>query len=274
MIVKVDGSEEPFDRTKLIHSLRRSGAQDTTINTIVTHIESELSDGISTNDIYRHARALLKKSHKTAAVKYSLRRALFSLGPTGFPFEDFLGQLFQTQGYRTHVGVTIRGTCVEHEVDLLAYKKDLCFVAEAKFHSTPGMKSDLQVALYSHARFQDLKGVRFSKEQECDITDAYIITNTKFTTVATEYAQCVGIKLLSWNYPKDNTLQDHIEKAGVYPITALVSLSAQEKRLLLQKGIVLCKDMTEKREVLHSLGFSPKKIETVVRESVNLCTGG
>jgi hypothetical protein len=272
MITKVDGNVEQFDHRKLQHSLRRSGADETLVTDIVAHIESEISDGMSTDEIYRHACTLLKERHKIAAVKYSLRRALFSLGPTGFPFEDFLAELFQTQGYETKTGVILRGRCVEHEVDLIAYKANHCFIAEAKFHAHPGVKSDLQVALYSHARFQDLKGMYVSPNHPCEIVDSYIITNTKFTHVAIEYAKCVGVKLLSWSYPKEKTLQNHIEEAGIYPITALTTLSVQDKRRLLENGIVLCKDMAHKRDILRSLGFPAKKIETLIEESVNICT--
>ncbi len=272
IITKVDGTTEPFDRRKLIHSLHRSGASAEIINDIVAHVESEITAEASTNDIYRHARSLLKKTHKTVAVRYSLRRALFNLGPTGFPFEDFLGKMFQAQGYETKVGVILQGKCVEHEIDLVAYKNDHCFIAEAKFHSDPGTKSDLQVALYSHARFQDLQGTYVSQAHTCPIVDSYIITNTKFTNVATQYAQCTGVQLLSWNYPKGKTLQDHIEELGLYPITALMSLSVQEKRLLLENGIILCTEVEKNRDMLRSLGLSPQKIETIVTESVNLCT--
>ena len=274
MIRKVDGTTEPFDERKLRRSLARSGVSDAVIDNIVSQVNARITDGATTTSIYRHARPLLKKSHKTPAVKYSLRRALFNLGPTGFPFEDFLGALFQTQGYETKTGVILKGRCVEHEVDLIAWKPDHCFIAEAKFHAKPGMKSDLQVALYSHARFEDLKGMRLSQKQACVIVDSYIITNTKFTTVAMQYAACVGVKVLSWNYPKEKTLQDHIEEAGIYPITALTSISVRDKRALLENGLILCKDMAEKRDILRALGFSPHKIETMIAESVNLCTNG
>ncbi len=272
MVTKVDGNVEPFDHQKLEHSLHRSGANNALVKNIVAHVEAEISDGMSTDDIYRHARSFLTHTHKTAAAKYSLRRALFSLGPTGFPFEDFLAELFQTQGYQTKTGVILRGRCVEHEVDLIAYKKDHCFIAEAKFHAHPGVKSDLQVALYSHARFEDLKGMHLSPDQSCGIVYSYIITNTKFTNVAIEYAKCVGMKLLSWNYPKEKTLQDYIEEAGIYPITVLTTLSIQAKRLLLENGVILCKDMAHKRDLLRSFGFSAQKIENIIAESVNICT--
>jgi len=271
LVKKADGGTEAFDRAKLERSLRRSGATEDSVREIVAHIETELYDGISTREIYRHARVLLKKQGAPAAAKYSLRRALFDLGPTGFPFETFLAELFAADGYETKTGITLRGRCVEHEVDLVAYKPGRCLIAEAKFHANPGLKSDLQVALYTHARFEDLKGARLPHSASHPITDAYLITNTKFTSVAIEYAACVGLRLLSWNYPPERTLQDAIQEAGIYPVTALSTLSGREKRLLLGRGMALCRDMPHWRDALRSLGFSTAKIERMIAESVNLC---
>lgn len=271
-IVKADGSEEAFDGQKLKQSLKRSGADEETARTITAHIEAEIHDGITTEAIYRHARSLLKKRETTTAAKYSLRRALFSLGPTGFPFEHFLAELYRAHGYQTQTGTVVTGACVQHEIDLIAYKSDHCFIAEAKFHSRPGVRSDLQVALYSYARFLDVQGKKISAEHSCSITEGYIITNTKFTKTAIEYAECVGLKLLSWNYPRGNTLQDFIEQAGIYPITTLPSLSLKEKRLLLERGVVLCKDLAKKRDIMRSIGISAPKIERIVAEGLSLCT--
>lgn len=271
LVIKADGIAEPFEREKLVRSLKRSGASASAVQNVVAQVESELSDGMTTEDIYRYARSLLKKQHeKVAVAKYSLRRALFSLGPTGFPFEDFLARLFETQGYTTRTGALVRGVCVEHEVDLIAHKDNHCFIAEAKFHARPGVKSDLQVALYSHARFLDLKGKMISGTG-CPINEGYIITNTKFTKAAIEYADCVGLKLISWDHPREKTLQDYIEEAGIYPITALPSLTVREKQALLTNGVVLCKDMPEKRDILRTIGIAPNKIETIIEEGVNLC---
>lgn len=271
-IIKMDGSKEPFARGKLLSSLKRSGADSGIAQEIADQIETELAEDMTTGEIYRRARTLLKKYEKTTAARYSLRRALFDLGPTGFPFEYFLARLFAAQGYTTERSVVMRGACAEHEIDLVASKADSCLIAEAKFHSRAGTRSDMQVVLYSYARFLDLKDVKPSDAHACGVVDTYVITNTKFTRSAIDYAECVGVKLLSWNYPKTDNLQDHIERAGIYPITTLPSLSMKEKRLLLEHGVVLCRDVGEKRDVLRSLGLSAKKIETIVEESVNLCT--
>jgi len=272
-VLKADGTQELFDPRKLLRSLEKSGATKAEAEATLAHIESELSDGISTEHIYRHAHTLLKKQVPSSVVaRYSLRRALFNLGPTGFPFEDFLARLYHADGYTTHVGTTVQGTCVPHEVDLIAHKEGHCVIAEAKFHSSTGIRSDLRVALYSHARFQDLDGRPLISGTSCTDVETYVITNTKFTKTALDYASCVGMRMLSWNYPEGDTLQNRIERTHTYPITTLTILSVREKRLLLENGILLCTDLGSKRDTLRTLGFSARKIENIVSEGVKLCT--
>ena len=166
-IQKADGSREYFKVEKLRRSLRRAGAQPDEINQIVAQITLTLRDGIKTQEIYRYAFELLRDSDSPIAARYSLRRALFNLGPTGFPFEKFLARLFASDGYNTRTGINLQGKCAQHEIDVAAYKEDHSFIAEAKFHARPGIKSDLQVAMYSYARLMDLKERKICDEDIC-----------------------------------------------------------------------------------------------------------
>jgi hypothetical protein len=266
-VVKIDGSTEAFNAQKLKNSLLRSGATQEEVSSILTEIESILYDGIRTQEIYRHAFELLRNSESIVAARYSLRRALFNLGPTGFPFEDFLARLFAFEGYRTKTRVIIQGNCAEHELDVAAYKDDHSFVAEAKFHAHPGIKSDLQVALYSFARLHDLRNAKICSEDICGVKELLIVTNTKFTTAAEKYAHCNGLKLLSWDQPKENNLHDKIQKAGMYPITVLQSLSQSQKRALIDRGVIVCKDLTEKPHLLRHAHISPKRMDIVLKEA-------
>ena len=100
-VVKADGSVEIFKVNKLKKSLRRAGATNEQVKDIISHIETELHDGIKTQEIYSNAFKLLRESDVPVAARYSLRRALFNLGPTGFPFEDFISRLLQKEGYHT-----------------------------------------------------------------------------------------------------------------------------------------------------------------------------
>ena len=272
LVTKADGTTEPFIVDKLERSLRRAGAQKDEIHEVVTQVEVLLHEGIRTQEIYSKAFEILRTIEQpTASARYSLRRALFGLGPTGFPFEDFLARLFETEGFKTSTRLTIKGKCVEHEIDVAAYNDTESFVAEAKFHSRPGVKSDLQVAMYSYARKLDLAGKRSCSGDNCGINRFMIVTNTKFTHTAESYAECVGLELLSWDYPKHNNLHDRIQRSGVYPISVIASLSTAQKKALIDRGAILCRDIVAKPHLLRHAHISTKKTEAVLSEARQLC---
>ncbi len=271
LITKADGTSEYFKIEKLRRSLRRAGAEPAEIIDIIKAVDAHLYDGIQTQEIYRFAFSQLRESRPPAAARYSLRRALFSLGPSGFPFEKFLARLFELQGYTTKTGTIIQGKCAPHEIDVAAYKEDHTFVAEAKFHARPGIKSDLQVAMYSYARLLDLKEARICQEDICGIKEFWLITNTKFTTTAQEYGACTGLKMLSWDYPKRNNLHDRIQRAGIYPITVLQNITAAQAETLIAKDIILCTDILLHEHVLRHLHLPERKHQALLQEVKDIC---
>lgn len=272
-IVKADGSIEQFKEQKLRHSLKKAGAAPGEVTSILARITTELHDGMTTEEIYRKAFTYLREEEEVpAAARYSLRRALFGLGPTGFPFEDFLARIFEAEGYTVKVGGTISGACVPHEIDIAAYKDDHAFVAEAKFHARPGIKSDLQVALYCYARKLDLESQHICPADHCGISEFMIITNTKFTSMAERYAECVGLQLLGWEYPRHNNLHDRIQATGLYPVSVLQNLSNAQKRALIEQKVIVCSDIVKKPQVLRHLRLSQKKFEAVLSEARQLCS--
>jgi len=266
-VLKADGSYEFFKVEKLRRSLRRSGATPGEVNEIIDKVTRRLYEGIRTQQIYRYAFELLRQSEATAATRYSLRRALFGLGPTGFPFERFLARLFEAEGYTTKTNLTLAGKCVEHEIDIAAYNKTHSFVAEAKFHSRPGMKTDLQVAMYSYARLMDLSGRHICEDDVCGVKEFRLITNTKFTNSAESYAECVGLPLLSWDYPKRNNLHDYIQRASIYPITVLRSLTAQQVVTLFAHDVIICRDIINAPEILRYLHINKIKQDKILAEA-------
>jgi hypothetical protein len=271
LVTKADGSTEYFKVEKLRRSLRRAGASPAEVNEIVVEITNSLQDGVQTQEIYRQAFTLLHKNRAPAAARYSLRRALFGLGPTGFPFELFLAKLFETDGYTSKTGTIIEGRCASHEIDIAAYRSDHSFVAEAKFHSRPGVKSDLQVAMYSYARLLDLKEAKICTEDICGIKEFWLITNTKFTSAAERYGECVGIKLLSWDYPRNNNLHDRIQRAGIYPITVLQNLTPAQAETLINRGAILCMDIKNQPHILRHLHLTTRKQEALLQEIDEIC---
>jgi ATP cone domain len=265
-IVKADGSVEPFDTSKLEASLRRAGASARAIAHICDTISKTLGPGMSTHEVYRRAFAMLRKEERVTAARYSLRRALFELGPTGHPFEDFVAELFRLEGWEVEWRKMVRGKCVSHELDVYAKRGNEHLAAELKYHNDPGYKTDVKTALYVKARFEDIWKCDPKEGPVCPIDLGYLITNTKFTDQAIQFARCSGIHLMGWSYPTEGNLYDRIIAAGMYPVTALTLLRKSEKRLLLDEGIVTVEMLKERREMLRSMGVSPERIGGLMAE--------
>jgi len=156
LIVKADGSTEAFVLDRLIQSLIRAGAGPHTAERIATQIESSVAPGSASKEIYSRAFALLRKEGRPIAARYALRRALFEFGPSGHPFEDFVSHLFRADGWNVETRKIMQGKCVAHEVDFYATKGKEYLAAELKYHNDPAYKTDVKVALYVKARFEDI----------------------------------------------------------------------------------------------------------------------
>ncbi len=266
-VVKANGSRELFDVKKLEQSLKRAGASSRATEDILKHVVGHLKSEISTHDIYKHAFELLYKDEHPTAVKYSIKRAVADLGPTGFPFEDFVAEIFRAQGYKAETGKIVKGFCVEHEIDVVAWNDQKLIMVEAKFHNEAGIKSDLKVILYVKARFDDLRKMTFKYGRERELDEAWLVTNTKFSSTAIEYGSCQGgIRMIGWNYPPTGNLHDMILESKLHPLTCLVSLNGREKKALLDQGVVLCKSLIESPELLDVIGLTPEKKKKVIDE--------
>lgn len=266
-IIKEDGSRELFDVEKLQFSLKKAGASEKVVLDVIDHIKLELKDDMTTRDIYRHAFEMLHKKDKPIAIKYSLKKAILELGPSGFPFEKFIAEIFKSEGFHTLTGQTVKGFCVEHEVDVVAWNDKKLVMCEAKFHNEPGMKSDLKVALYVKARFEDLSKVTFKYGRERKLDQGWLITNTKFSKTAIEYGTCQGgLVMIGWNFPPKGNLHDMILKAKLHPVTCLTTLKTREKKELLEQGVVLCKTLSDNSSILSSIGLKENEINHILEE--------
>jgi len=201
---------------------------------IVNKIKPHLYQNIPTFEIYSTVMKELKKEQKDLVEKYNLKRAIMDLGPTGYPFEKFVAAVLKESGYQTQLNQIIAGKCVSHEIDIVA-RNDKTYSVECKFHNQPGYRTDIKVALYTYARFLDIK------EKGYDVP--WLISNTKLTEEAKIYAKCVGMRVTSWDYPEEESLRMLIDKSSLYPITALTSISRKQKENLIERGIVFCRDL-------------------------------
>ena len=271
-VIKSSGERAKFSLTKLRRSLQRSGADETLVNQIVDQVRDELYQGISTKEIYNRAFALLINRKSVFASKYKLKKAIYELGPTGFPFEKFVAAILEYSGYSTEVGKIMQGTCVRHEVDVFAKKNGLLAVIECKFHGEEGRNCNVKVPLYIHSRYNDIKSHWESKKSNSIVMDkGWVVTNTRFTEDALAYGKCVDLYLLSWDIPKENGLKDRIDRLGLYPITVSTLLSKREKQFLLSRDVVLCRQLLNDIFFLDHLEVSEPRKEKIMQELRQLC---
>ena len=271
-IIKSSGEKAKFSMDKLRNSLKHSGASKNLVAEIVAKVQDELYEGISTNEIYNRAYALLKKNKAVFASKYKLKKAIYELGPTGFPFERFIAALLVYSGYTTKVNLIMNGSCVSHEIDVLAEKNGTLTVIECKFHGEEGRKCNVKVPLYIHSRYNDVKAhFRTRTNEKSSLVPGWVVTNTRFTEDAITYGKCSGLFLLSWDYPLKDGLKDRIDRLGLYPITVSTLLSNREKQFLLSRDVVLCRQLRKDKFFLDHLGISTRRKEKILQEFEQLC---
>ncbi len=263
---------EPFSIQKLEQSLQSCGASKNEIATIVNKMQSHIYDGISSNEIYKKAFVLLKKQNSISASRYSLKRAIFDLGPTGYPFERLVGALLKEKGFKTRVSVILNGECVSHEIDVLAEKDGNVYAIECKFHSDAKATSNVKVPLYINSRFLDIqKQWNTNSNNKTHLKQGWLVTNTRFTEDAINYGKCIGLNLLSWDYPKNNGLKANIDALAIYPVTTLTTLNKKEKHQLIEKNIVLVKELADANKTMENIGISEVRIRQIQKEVEKLC---
>lgn len=267
-VKKLTGDVEPFSEDKVIASIRRIGIPQDQQQKVLDHVKSIIFEGISTTEIHNHIAEFLEKSSQPyLKTRYSLREAIMNLGPSGYPFEDYVSKILNELGYATQTRTIIQGKCITHEIDVIAEKNTVVptkILLEAKFHNQMGIRTTVHVPMYTKARFDDCK-------DKNGFTEVWLVTNTKATTEAIAYAHCVGMKVISWSFPDGEGLRDLVGKFHLYPITALTTLSLSQKQKLLENNIVLCRDVCNNHELLSILTLSEQDKQNVIKEIEFLC---
>jgi len=222
IIQKASGKTEAFDVRKLKTSLKNAGANEDAISEVVSDIQNWVYDGVTTAKIYTRAFRIFRQISTAGALLYNLKKAILDMGPTGYPFEHFVGKLLQTKGYDVEVGVFVQGKCVQHEIDVVATKAGKTIMVECKYHNDRGKLSNVHVPLYINSRFKDVFEVWAKQaEHKHTIFEGWVVTNTRFSSDATDYGLCAGLKLLGWDFPKNAGLKEMVEQSGFFPITVI-----------------------------------------------------
>lgn len=263
MVLKKDGRLEPFEPQKIIATLKRSGLTEDEAREVAAEVSQEIFDGIKSRQLLKIIKRKIRQLKPVLALRYDLKRALYALGPAGYCFEDFLARLFLEIGYQTKVRQLLKGKCALHEVDLVLKRNEEKAMVEAKFRTNGKGKVEIKEALYTYARFLDLQTAGFNS--------AYLATNARFTSEVISYAECCGLKLLSWDYPAENNLAQLIDRNSLYPLTILTGLSPHLRRGLQDVGIILLKELVDAEpEVLKEKRFAEEEIKKLKSEALKI----
>lgn len=266
-VKKSSGENQEFSPEKLYNSLRNAGASEVIIESVISEVMNSLYDGISTRAIYKMAFRLLKQKVHSTAARYSLKNAIMELGPTGFPFERYVGELMKKLGYKAITGQILPGKCVTHEVDVVAWNDEKKIMIECKYHNTPGRICSVQVPLYIQSRFIDVKSVwETAQENKGKKYEGWVATNTRFSEDAAAYGICAGLRLIGWDFPSKGSLKDLVENTGLFPVTVLSGLNRRQKQNLIEREYILCTDLAANTRAIDEFGLSPKAKAKVIEE--------
>lgn len=220
---------------------------------------------LTTKKVFRETRKYLRKLDVSSTMRYSLKKGIYALGPTGYPFEKYVARILEADGYSVQVGRLVQGRCVRHEVDVVAQKGRVCYLVECKFHHNGKTRSNVKTALYVHARVMDIaKAGKVCPGTGRTVHRGMLVTNTRFTSEAEKYAQCVGLKVVGWKCPGKGgqSLEAMVQRVGAYPVTVLPAAArAAVLKVLLKHDIVLVSDLSQKSvQEIAALSDLPKNL--------------
>lgn len=260
-VIKASGKTEPFSEKKILQSLKRVNISEDIAIPALKHVKKQVKDKATTQEVSRLITEYLKKNSSPIHYSnYSLRRALFQLGPTGYPFETFVAEIFRTMGYQAKVSQIYAGKCISHEIDVDLIKDDHHYFVECKFHNQPSYKADVQVVLYTHARFLDI-AENYPQDKNHTL-QSWLITNTKASRDAIKYANCSNLKITTWGYPAKSNLRQLIIDSRLHPVTCLASLDDDQKKFLIDQNIVTLKTLRQDLK-------QPEKLDEIIPSKMN-----
>jgi Holliday junction resolvase-like predicted endonuclease len=249
-IIKASGERQPFNHDKFCASLKKAGAPAGVVSKICVLVEEDLKPNTSTEQIAKKAQTYLQEESMLFGARYQLKKGIMELGPSGFFFEEYAASVLNEYGYKTQVGRKIRGKCLSHEIDIFAEKENEHYIIELKYRNKRGSKIDVQVAMYTYARFLDIQAAHREFEEKSH--QAWVITNTKFTRNAIAYAKCMGMTMTGWRYPGKENLEELITKKSLYPVTVLPSANKSVRQRLAAQRLMFVRDI---------LAFSPNDLQ-------------
>jgi hypothetical protein len=103
--------------------------------------------------------------------------------------------------------------------------------------------------------------------------NGWLVTNTRCSIDAIRYAECVGLKIVSWRYPGKNSLERMIEDKKLYPVTILHSVRKNMLDTLFKEDIILAQDIADMHEeaFAQKTGLDEQTARLLKHEADELC---
>lgn len=240
-VIKADGRKEDFSEQKIINTCVRSGVPLGVARGIAKKIASSISNGATTHKIYTMILDELDKINGSAL--FTLREAVANLDPVSF--ELYIKKVLEAHSYKCTWNKIIKGMNVEHQVDIIAVK-DKTFLVECKRHFNPHRFTGLGICLQVGARLNDINEGNKNGKNNYKFDAAWVITNTKFSDHAKQYARGVGIRLTGWRYENQFALDRLIQTKKALPVTILKA-DISVHRFLLNRKILTLQDLLREK---------------------------
>lgn len=243
-VTKADGSRQLFDRRKVVRTCLRMGASREIAEQVAGRVERSVYDGVSTSKVLQLTMRLLRGYRPAIRHFLDLRRGL-SLMDSKPEFEVFVQVLLANSGFEVSPNMILAGRCVEHEVDAIAKRDGVTFFVEAKHHVNYHTLTGLDESRIARAILEDV--VEGFELGSCSVKvdRAMIVTNTRYSEHGRRYGKCRDIVQIGWNSPVGLSLQSMIEENNLYPISCIRGLKRATRTKLVNKRIVLMKQLLE-----------------------------
>lgn len=259
-IINRSGEQELFEPRKLCDSVLKVGASPELADQVCAIVSDSIDSGISTDTIFKTTRDYLNKFDPGIAAVYALERGLSALGPSGFLFEQYVGEILNQLDYNVRTNVYMDGEGVKHEIDVYAEKGNVVYIVEAKYRNDFKTKTHINQVMYADARLGD---IRRQARANGDTREYYmwVVTNTEFTDAAINYVYHRDVQLIGWSFPKYINLMKIVHEKKFYPVTVLPSItqkalkafSANKKVLVSQLARYSINDFMEHYKLSHTL---------------------
>ncbi len=262
-ILKANGTSEKFQSDKVHKAIIKAGGSKSLANETIRKLKKQIHNNITSEKVLSIILSNLR-THPEVAAKYDLKRAIMSMGPSGFPFEKYVAKILAEYGYITKINQNLQGKKVNQEIDVIA-KNKYKYMIECKYHNHVGNYAGLKEAMYTYARFLDVKKHGF--------TCPWLITNTHISNDGIAYANGVKLKITSWKYPVRESLKELIEKKKLYPITIIRSINKETKEKLYAARLMLAKDLLKFsiKKLKEKTNISEATLKKIIEEAKLIC---